>query len=35
MNNRSKKPPCCQIKSAFWTKTATVYKMSLSMDKTY
>ena len=31
----SEKPPCCQIKSAFWTKMATAFKMSSSLNKTY
>ena len=34
-NQFSEKPPCCQIKPAFWTKMATVFKMSSSLNKTY
>ena len=34
-NQFSEKQPCCQIKPAFWTKMATVLKMSSSLNKTY
>ena len=32
-NQFSEKPPCCQIKPAFWTKMATVSKLSSSLNK--